>query len=96
MYAFLEDYKNAFKPSQISGLKRWINFTLKSCVLALVLAVFFGLAQYFIVLYTPLIDYVTVPGIEQSNRYGLTLIAMISFAPSLAHLFKILLRTMRK
>ncbi len=92
MLEFINDYKGALKPHNKIGIKNWIYFTLKSFLLLVILFLMFSLAQYMVIMYTPLSEYVTVPGIESSNLYALMVMLVISFGPSMLYLFRIIFR----
>lgn len=92
MSRFISDYKGAFKRKRVAGFREWIVFTLKSVLLMLLLLVGFSAAQYLLIMHTPLSDYVTVHGIEQSNRYGITIVLVLSFGPSVIYLGRLCMR----
>lgn len=91
MSQYINDYKNAFNLKSIIGVRKWIFFTFKSAVLLLVLLLLFSLVQYWVVMYSPLADYMTVPGIEQSNIYGMIFMLAASFGPSVLYLVRIIM-----
>lgn len=88
MSGFIGDYRDAFSRKRIIGIRRWIYFMLKSVLLCLLLSVVFSLLQYVLIIYTPLFEYVTVPGIKQSNIYGLIFMLVVSFCPGIIYLIK--------
>lgn len=93
MSQYVNDYKNAFNSKSIIGVRKWIFFTFKSAVLLLVLILLFSLVQYWVIMYSPLADYMTVPGIEQSNIYGMIFMLAASFGPSGLYLVRIIMRS---
>ena len=90
MSGFISDYKGAFYRKSTISIKRWIYFFLKSSLLFLLLLLLFSVVQYALITYTPLLEYVTVSGIKQSNMYGIILMLTISFSPSVLYLVKII------
>ncbi|ROU09769.1 hypothetical protein EB837_23710 [Kluyvera ascorbata] len=92
MSEFISDYTGAFKPGHTIGIRRWMFFSLKCVLLFLLLLLVFSVTQYTLIMYTPLFEYVTVPGIKQSNVYGITMILAVSFGPCLFYLMKGIVR----
>ena len=92
MSEFLSDYKAAFKLKNVISLRRWVCFSLKSMLLFLLLVLLFTLLQYVAIVYTPLFEYVTVPGIKLSSIYGLAIVLVVSFGPSVLYLIRIFTR----
>lgn len=92
MSAFINDYKGALKSRNEIGIKRWSYFTFKSFLLFVILFVMFSLVQYMVIMYTPLSEYVTAPGIERANLYALIVMLVVSFGPSMLYLSRIILR----
>ncbi len=92
MSEFVSDYKAAFTLKNVISLRRWVYFTLKSMLLFLLLVLFFSILQYVAIVYTPLFEYVTVPGIKLSNMYGIAIVLVVSFGPSVLYLIRIFTR----
>lgn len=92
MSEFISDYTGAFKLRHTISIRRWMFFSLKCVLLFLLLLIVFSVTQYTLIMYTPLFEYVTVPGINQSNVYGITLILAVSFGPCLFYLMKGMVR----
>ncbi|TDS92833.1 hypothetical protein EDF84_1125 [Erwinia rhapontici] len=90
MSEFISDYKGAFDRKSTMSIKRWIYFFLKSSLLFLLLLLALSSVQYAFIIYTPLLEYVTVSGIKQSNVYGIILMLTVSFFPSVLNLVKII------
>lgn len=92
MSEFVSDYKAAFTLKNVISLRRWVYFTLKSMLLFLLLVLLFSILQYMTILYTPLFEYVTVPGIKLSSIYGLAIVLVVSFGPSVLYLIRMFIR----
>jgi len=87
MSEFIRDYKGAFRSSRYTGLRlrKWILFTLKSVLLFLVLCLVFSALQYAVIFWTPLFEYVTVPGVLISSVSGIVISLIVSFGPSVLY-----------
>ena len=92
MREFIRDYRGAFKPRCRMGLRQWILFTLKSLFLFVVLIILFSLAQYALLIFTPLSEHVTVSDVRISSLIGLFICLIISFMPSVLYLVRHVLR----
>ena len=92
MSEFVSDYKAAFTLKNVISLRHWVYFTLKSMLLFLLLVLFFSILQYVAIVYTLLFEYVTVPGIKLSNMYGIAIVLVVSFGPSVLYLIRIFTR----
>jgi hypothetical protein len=92
MSEFISGYKNAFNRHSTMGISQWIYFTIKSALLFLLLLFVFCLLQFVVLIYSPLKEYATVPGIKQSNIYGLVIMSAVSFLSSVIHLVKMMIR----
>lgn len=92
MSEFVSDYKAAFTLKNVISLRRWVYFTLKSMLLFLLLVLLFSILQYMSIVYTPLFEYVTVPGIKLSSVYGLAIVLVVSFGPSVLYLIRMFIR----
>jgi len=92
MQGYLRDYKGAFQRGCKVGWKQWIMFSLKSVFLFIALYLAFSCVQYALLFSTSLSEHVTVNEVRLSSLFGITLILLISFLPSVIYLVRLSFR----
>ncbi|GLR09473.1 hypothetical protein GCM10007905_21930 [Mixta theicola] len=88
MSAFFRDYKKAFNQNDKMGLNEWINFTLKSLIMFLLLFLGYTALQYFILIKSPLFDYLSVSDVRLTSICGFTGILLACFTPCILYAVK--------
>ncbi|UQY45900.1 hypothetical protein M1E08_11185 [Erwinia sp. PK3-005] len=92
MSAFFHAYKKAFNRDDKLSLGEWMNFTLKSLIIFMLLFLAFTVLQYFILIKSPLIDALTVSAVRLTSLCGFTLLLVGCFTPSILYAIKAIVK----
>lgn len=89
MRFYIATYRNAFRCSYILSGKQLAKFMLYSVV---VFALLIGpyLLAWQVVIYTPMMEYLTAPGVMQFSTYAVHFFQVIVLLPMVIHLLKMM------